>query len=153
MGFLELKVPPVLVFFLAFAGMVGLSALCPIYQVDWPPLKCVAAFIALVGMLFALAATHAFKRYRTTILPHQPHKASTLVSSGVFSLSRNPMYLSLALVLLALSIWLGSPLSLIFFIAFVAYITRFQIVPEERALTELFGNDYQIYQQKVPRWF
>jgi len=67
-------------------------------------------------------------------------------------LTRNPMYLGLALILFSFCIYLGNPLSILAVIAFIAYITRFQIIPEERALTEKFGQSYTQYRNSVRRW-
>lgn len=152
MSYLELKVPPVLVFLLAFSGMLGLPTLCQPCLFDWLLLRVVAAFLAFMAMLLAVTALRAFRHHRTTVHPMAPLKASTLVNSGVFQISRNPMYLSLAIVLLALCVWLGDPVTLIGVVFFIAYMTRFQIIPEERALTHLFGDDYKRYCQQVRRW-
>jgi protein-S-isoprenylcysteine O-methyltransferase Ste14 len=62
------------------------------------------------------------------------------------------MYLGLLLVLLGFAIWLGNVLAPIMLVAFVLYLTRFQIVPEERVLREKFGEEYAGYMRRVRRW-
>jgi len=74
------------------------------------------------------------------------------VSSGIYAVTRNPMYVGLLLVLIALAIFLSSPWTLVGPAAYFLYIGRFQIAPEERALTALFGTEYTEYLSKVRRW-
>jgi protein-S-isoprenylcysteine O-methyltransferase Ste14 len=75
-----------------------------------------------------------------------------LVSTGVYSFTRNPMYLGMALVLLAWAAYLSSAWSLLGPLLFALYITRFQIVPEERVLDRLFGTSFAAYKKCVRRW-
>ncbi len=62
------------------------------------------------------------------------------------------MYLALLLVLLSLGIYLANPVSLLMLPGFVLYMNRFQIIPEERALTSNFGADFEAYRARVRRW-
>jgi protein-S-isoprenylcysteine O-methyltransferase Ste14 len=102
--------------------------------------------------LCALAAFLGFMRSRTTINPLKPERASVLVTDGIYRYTRNPMYLSLLLLLLGYAIDLWRWPALLGPVAYVAYITRFQILPEERVLEAKFGADYLGYKQKVRRW-
>ncbi len=108
--------------------------------------------IAIASGIIATAAFHAFWRARTTFDPRHPERASVLLTRGVFGLTRNPLYLSLALLLLAYGVRLGSWMSLTGVPLFVVYVTRFQIVPEERALQLRFGAAWTQYARKVRRW-
>jgi protein-S-isoprenylcysteine O-methyltransferase Ste14 len=99
-----------------------------------------------------LAACASMFRARTTINPFSPARASSLVTSGIFRLSRNPMYLSLLLLLVAYAVRLDSLLVWLGPIAFVAYVNRFQIGPEERALQTRFGEAYLRYRDRTRRW-
>ncbi|HEX6927780.1 MAG TPA: isoprenylcysteine carboxylmethyltransferase family protein, partial [Gammaproteobacteria bacterium] len=81
-----------------------------------------------------------------------PGRASALVVAGIYRRSRNPMYLGFALLLLALGIHLRSLSALLILPAFVLYMNRFQIAPEERALEARFGEEYNVYRQSVRRW-
>ena len=76
----------------------------------------------------------------------------TLVTGGIYRVTRNPMYLGLALVLAAWAVFLLNPWSVLGPVVFVPYMTRFQIEPEERALVSLFGQQYTDYRQRVRRW-
>lgn len=81
-----------------------------------------------------------------------PDKASALVITGVFRVTRNPMYLGLLLFLIGWAILLAHPVAALVVPAFVAYIDRFQIRPEEAALTDRFGARYKEYARTVRRW-
>lgn len=106
-----------------------------------------ASAIALVA-----SANMAFRKAKTTVNPMDPSKASTLVSTGVFTMSRNPMYLAVALLLSAWAVWLGNVFNLASIIGFVWYMTNFQIKAEEEALAKIFGEAYEAYCKKVRRW-
>ena len=75
-----------------------------------------------------------------------------LVTSGVYRYTRNPMYLGMACLLLAWAVYLQNPLALLGVPLFMAYITQFQIKPEERMLVKLFGDAFIRYRQQVRRW-
>ncbi|WP_234026700.1 methyltransferase family protein [Melaminivora suipulveris] len=111
-----------------------------------------AAASLAAGLALDVWALLLFRRQRTTPSPLAPGRSRTVVQSGPYSFTRNPMYLGVALLLAALCLWLGSPLSLLAIAAFVAYITRFQIQPEERALRAKFGVPYEDYCRRVRRW-
>ena len=92
-----------------------------------------------------------FYRARTTFDPIAPHRASALVSTGVFAVSRNPIYIADALLLAAHAAWLGRPWALLGIPALAAVLQP-QIRAEETALTERFGSEYASYVARVPRW-
>ena len=75
-----------------------------------------------------------------------------MVSTGIYRVTRNPMYLGLSLVLVAWAVFLSSAWALLGVAAFVLYMDRLQIAPEERALSKLFGSEYTAYRAKVRRW-
>jgi len=102
--------------------------------------------------VIGIAGVLAFRQAQTTVNPVKPESASTVVSNGIFAYTRNPMYLALLLLLLAYAIWLENMLAFVGCPLFVAYMNRFQIYPEERALEGLFGERYLVYKQKVRRW-
>ena len=112
----------------------------------------VAPILAVAGIAISALGIASFKRAGTTVNPMKPELASLLVSSGVYRLTRNPMYVGLLLVLLAWAMFLAAPLALSGPLAFVLYIGRFQIAPEEVALSKLFGAEYVEYKAKVRRW-
>lgn len=149
---LELKVPPVIVFLLAGLLMKAVAALLPQMTFELPAASIVAALIVAAGAAVAAAGVWAFRRHQTTVLPHAPDKASAVVSDGIFRYTRNPMYLGLTLLLAAWAAMLGNLASLVGLVLFVVYMTRFQIIPEERALSEKFGAPFDDYMQSVRRW-
>ena len=112
----------------------------------------VAGVLLVVGLLLMLVAVASFIAAKTTVNPLRPSRASSLVTTGIFRLSRNPIYLGDLLVLAALAVWLGNVVNLLLLLPFVWYINRFQIIPEERALADRFGASYVAYCSRVRRW-
>jgi len=111
-----------------------------------------AMVLAAVGLAIALAGVASFRRASTTVNPTKPDSASRLVSAGVYRATRNPMYLGLLFVLAGWAVLLSSAAAPIVATAFVPYMNRFQIAPEERALAAMFGAEYAAYRTKVRRW-
>jgi protein-S-isoprenylcysteine O-methyltransferase Ste14 len=132
--------------------MWALSRVTPSLQVPTGIRLLLALTVALVGIAFSVAAVISFRRAKTTLNPTKPQLTSSLVTSGIYTVTRNPMYVGLLVVLIALAIFLSSAWALLGPAAYVLYIGRFQIAPEERALTALFGAEYTAYQSKVRRW-
>lgn len=110
------------------------------------------AACATAAAALGLAAVQSFRRARTTVNPLSPHACSVLVTSGVFRFSRNPMYLALFLVLAGWGLYLANAFTLLLAFAFVIYMNRFQIRPEERALQQAFGQAFADYRRRVRRW-
>ena len=112
--------------------------------------------ISVIFLLFGLgifsAAVQSFKKHKTTINPLSPDKASSLVNSGIFSYSRNPMYLGMLLILLSVSFKFNISGGLFISFLFKIYITRFQIIPEEKAMAKLFGEEFITYKNQTRRW-
>lgn len=148
---LALKIPPLAL--AAFAGLTmwSLPALgrVPIF-VSWHAWVC--AGLALAGVGVCLAGVLAFRQARTTVDPMHPAKATTLVVRGIYHHTRNPMYLGFLLVLLAWALYLSTLSALAILPLFVWYLTVFQIEPEEDALRERFGVDFDLYSARVRRW-
>jgi len=149
---LELKLPPLLVWLLFAALALGLATATPPARFSFAGQGLAAGALALLGLGFALAGVWAFRQAKTTVNPLQPERASAVVSSGVYRLSRNPMYLGMALLLAALLLALGSLAALLCLPAFCAYLTQFQIKPEERALRLGLGDPFEAYLQRTRRW-
>ena len=110
------------------------------------------ASLAGLGLLLNLWPKLAFGRAGTTVNPLRPASSRVLVITGLHSLSRNPMYLGHALLLVAWACWLQHPAALVGAPLYMAYVTRYQILPEERALSAKFGAAYKAYQARVRRW-
>lgn len=108
--------------------------------------------ILILSAIIALFSLLPFYQTRTTLDPRNPQKTTTLIQHGSFRFSRNPMYLSLALSLLALSSYSKSAVGFLIIFGFILYITYFQIMPEEKILTKKFGKQYRDYCKNVRRW-
>jgi protein-S-isoprenylcysteine O-methyltransferase Ste14 len=108
--------------------------------------------LAAIGVAVALSGVLAFRRAQTTVNPLKPETSAALVSTGVYSFTRNPMYLGMVLGLFAWAVYLSSVWSLLGPVVFALYITRFQIIPEERVLDRLFGASFAAYKRRVRRW-
>ena len=153
MNSLELKIPPVIVVLITALLIWLVSLVLPEPPGFESSIRSVLSSIIFVtGILLICAALVSFYRFRTSIDPVNPDKASVIVTSGVYSVTRNPMYLAMLLILTAQVVYLWQPAGVLMLILYVAYITRFQIIPEERMLEIKFGNEFQNYQNKVRRW-
>ena len=149
---LELKVPPPAVALVIAALMWLLSLAAPALSFTTPARNLISIILAVAGVATAIAGVTTFARAKTTVNPTTPEKSSSLVSWGIYSITRNPMYLGLLLELTAWAVFLSNPLPFLFLPVYMLYINRFQIAPEERALTSLFGRDFAAYQSRVRRW-
>ncbi|MDD2713543.1 MAG: isoprenylcysteine carboxylmethyltransferase family protein [Simplicispira sp.] len=150
---LELKIPPPLVAAVVAGTMVAAAKLLPPVLALPPGVRVGTALVlAGVGAGFDVAGLLAFRKAKTTVNPLAPQRSTSVVTHGVYGLTRNPMYLGLALILLGLAVYLASPWALLGPVIFVTYITRFQIQPEERVLAARFGDSYTAYCAQVRRW-
>ena len=152
MKVLELRIPPAAVLAIA-ALLMGLAAWAlPALHVAVPGRVVLAIAVAVVGGLIAIAGIIEFNRAKTTVHPMKPSEATSLVTMGIYTRTRNPMYLGLLIALLAWGLYLTNPVSLLLLPGFVLYMNRFQIIPEERALAAAFGADFEAYRARVRRW-
>ncbi|HPT16688.1 MAG TPA: isoprenylcysteine carboxylmethyltransferase family protein [Kiritimatiellia bacterium] len=149
---LELKIPPAVVFLVCAGAMRGLDLACSFAAFDFPGRQAAAYAIFLPGAVLGLGGVATFLFARTTLHPERPQRASKLVTTGIYRISRNPMYAGLLCVLAGGALALGNALALLAPAAFVAYMNRFQIRPEERALREKFGAAFDAYAGAVRRW-
>ena len=119
---------------------------------DIPYQNSLAAAIVLLALSLMLASGYQFRTVRTTVNPLTPDQTSQLVTNGIYAFSRNPMYVSFVLLLVALAIYLGHFYAYGLPLVFAWHITRVQIMPEETALHLLFGKEYEHYCANVRRW-
>lgn len=152
MSALDLKVPPAAVALLTGAAMWLASSALPALAFSLPFKHSVAVLLAGAGALVAVLGVVSFRRARTTVNPLTPQAASSLVTTGIYRFSRNPMYLGMLLLLAAFAVVLANAAALLVLPFFVVYMNRFQIAPEERALSAMFGPDFTAYTQRVRRW-
>lgn len=149
---LELRVPPVAVFLLVVLLMYWLKGLTPTFMITVPFVEFVVATLTLLSGFIGIAGVYEFRKAKTTVNPVKPESASSVVNTGVFAYTRNPMYVALLLLIIALGLW-WQHLSVIPCGAlFISYMNRYQIKPEEHVLERLFGEDYLKYKNRVRRW-
>lgn len=155
MNFLKLKCPPPIVMILSALLSLVLSQrgldffqqqISDLSNLIWP----MSFFIA--GTAIALAGVKEFLTHHTTLNPLEPRKATYLVVSGIYQLTRNPMYLGMLVVLLGWGDLLDNVLGFSGALVFFGYMTAFQIKPEEDIMLEKFGESYRLYGQSVRRW-
>ena len=106
----------------------------------------------LIGLIILILAVNSFKKQNTTVNPIKIENASSLVISGVFEYSRNPMYLGMAMILFGLALMFNVIGGTLFTLLFTVYMTKFQIKPEEKVMEKLFGEDFLQYKQNVRMW-
>ncbi len=152
MNSLELKIPPPFVALALALIMWAIASFTQPVEVPFALRLGAALALVIVGQSISISAMVAFRRAKTTVNPIKASAASSLVRSGVYRFTRNPMYLGLLLTLLAWAVFLSNPLALLFVPLFVLYMNRYQIGPEERVLSSLFGAEYAAYGKKVRRW-
>jgi protein-S-isoprenylcysteine O-methyltransferase Ste14 len=152
MEWLERRVPPPIVAALCGALMWWIAQ----HSMRIAPPEGAVRIVSLLSAMLAgglmIAAVGGFAQAKTTVSPTRGAEPSALVTSGVYRFTRNPMYLAVACLLHGWATWLRAPFALAGLVLFIVYITRFQIVPEERSLTEQFGSPYASYRARVSRW-
>ena len=144
------KVLPPTILLIALLLMLGLHFLCPVFKIVPTPWNFLGLLPVTAGIAINYVADDRFKRVRTAVNPF--HKPSTLVTSGVFRISRNPMYLGFALILVGIAILLRSLTPFGVIPLFIWLITVRFIHVEERNLAANFGLDWSAYKEKVRRW-
>jgi protein-S-isoprenylcysteine O-methyltransferase Ste14 len=149
---LETKIPPLAV--LAFvAGLMWLGARAvPAANFSLPARHGIALGFAAVGWGAAVAGVVSFRRAKTTVNPLNPAAVTALVETGIYRLSRNPMYLGMLFGLVGWAALLANALAAALVPTFVLYLNRFQIAPEETALASRFGTEFDAYCARVRRW-
>lgn len=150
---MELKLPPALVFLFFGLGMYLVAKFLPFGFFDFYGRTILFRVLLGLAILISIIALIQFSRSRTSINPAKLDKTSQLVTDGVYKFSRNPMYLAMLLLLLALGVALGNAFNTLVAAGFVAYMNRFQIIPEERFLVNKFERAYKDYCTLTRRWF
>ncbi len=151
---MKLKIPPpVLAGLLIFAmwGLTKVSGFSSAAVLTYIP-SLISWLLIGLALSIDIWALSSFRHAKTTINPMKPQNASQLVIAGIYKYTRNPMYLGLFIILTAFILWFGTLVNFLFLFVFVFYMNRFQIIPEESALLELFGEDYAQYKTNVRRW-
>jgi len=144
------KLMPTTYLLMSVVAIVALHLLLPVAKVVPTPWNLLGILPLVVGVVINLVADRAFHAAQTTVRPFE--KSSALVTSGVFRVSRNPMYLGFVLLLIGLAVLLRSLTPYLVVVAFAALLERQFVAAEERMLAEQFGADWQRYRQRTRRW-
>ncbi len=147
---METKIPPPLVTLIFGLSIYFSRELFPIIEIKYS--FYVGIVLLLLGFLILISAVRLFRIDQTTVNPLSPKQATKLVTEGIFKFSRNPMYLGMACVLASLAMFFNIIGGIVCIALFCAYITKFQIVPEEKAMLDLFSEDFTQYKQTTRRW-
>jgi protein-S-isoprenylcysteine O-methyltransferase Ste14 len=147
---METKIPPPIVT-LIFGFATYLSRkIFPEIEIQYSSFF--GIFLLLLGFFILISAVKLFRNDKTTVNPLSPEQATKLVTNGIFKLSRNPMYLGMAVILASVAVFFNIIGGIISMALFCLYITKFQIIPEEKAMKELFAQDFEQYMQATRRW-
>lgn len=149
---LELKIPPLALTALALVTILAAGQWLQLAGLPFPGHRVVSIAALIMGITVLSGAVLQFRLQHTTVDPRVPAKASEFVAKGLYRYSRNPMYLGMALVLMGAAAWHANVVGYVVVGMFCAYLTEFQIKPEELALEGLFGSDYASYKARVRRW-
>ncbi len=149
---LDLKVPPLVLLVVFGLLMSGVSFIQPDLSFQLPYGVSIATALVVAGAGIALAGVLAFRMSGTTVNPTTPEKSSQVVSVRIYRFTRNPMYLGFLLMLTGWAAYLSNAASVFALPAFVVYMNKFQIEPEERVLLAKFGVPFKEYMDAVRRW-
>ena len=140
---METKIPPPLVTLVFGMSIYFSREMFPAIEIQYS--LYLGIFLLLSGFFILVSAVRLFRKDETTVNPLSPEQATKLVTDGIFKYSRNPMYLGMAIVLSSIAVFFNLLGGIILIALFCAYITKFQIIPEERAMSDLFSDDFDKY--------
>ena len=149
---MSLRIPPLVQVLICGAIGWGLSSVTPFLAFEGVWRSAAALLFIAAGMAILALALGAFIRARTTVNPLAPEEAATLVTTGLYRISRNPMYLAMAAILTGGAFLMGNLSAFVAPILFVWLMTEFQIKPEERALQARCGEAFDAYRIRTRRW-
>jgi protein-S-isoprenylcysteine O-methyltransferase Ste14 len=149
---LELKIPPVAQVVLHALGMWLVSNNIQFLSIPLPWTLPLSTILIGIGVGITLAGVYSFRAAKTTVNPTSPDTSSSVVSTGIYRYSRNPMYVGFLFILGGWAFYLAHVLAFLFLPVFVLYMNRFQIYPEEKAMCSKFGDEYRTYMDSVRRW-
>jgi protein-S-isoprenylcysteine O-methyltransferase Ste14 len=144
------KVMPTTYLLVALVLILILHFSFPISHVLIGPLKLMGLVPLLLGIVLNLLADRALKQHNTTVKPFQ--ESNALIVDGVYEVTRHPMYLGFVLILIGISILLGSISPYIIVILFAVFVEFVFIHREEKMLEERFQEAWVQYKSKVRKW-
>ena len=111
-----------------------------------------SGFFLLWGLIIIAFAVFKFAKTKTTVDPTKPSKTSSLVISGIYRITRNPMYIGMLFLIISFTFYKLSLVGAIVIPSFIFYINKYQIEPEEYEMRKKFGENFEDYCKKVDRW-
>ena len=126
---------------------IGLHIYAPVATVLAPPWTWAGAALIVIGVSVIVSPALSFRRSETTV-----KESSSLVVSGMYRITRNPMYLGMVTILLGIAVLTGSLTPFMVPVIFVPLLNRRVIRHEEAMLEEAFGDEYRDYRRRVRRW-
>ncbi len=144
------KIMPTTYFIAMLVLSIGLHFVYPIEKFLYPPLTYTGFLLIIFGAVMNLWTDRLFKKHKTTVKPF--HEATSLITSGPFRISRHPMYVGMASVLLGVAVIHGTVVTFLFPVFYVALMEVLFIRFEEEKLVSIFGKEYLDYKRKVRRW-
>lgn len=144
------KIIPPFLFLSCILLMIGLNVLLPTQQYLHAPFTYLGVLLIIIGLIMAFYIKNMFKQIDTEIDTFK--KPRKFVDSGLFSISRNPIYLGFTIALIGVAVLIGNLVSLIGVFIFFFITNSWYIPYEEENMEKEFGNDYKIYKSKVRRW-
>ena len=146
---LDHKIPPPVIALICAALAWILAHLTPGLSYLVPARIPIIVLLVLIGLALDISGLMSFRKAKTTFNPLAPGRSKSIVQNGPYQFTRNPMYLGLVFNLLGLCVYVSNPFTLVAIVVFVAYITRFQIIPYERILLSQFGDSYAQYTRSL----
>lgn len=147
---METKIPPPIVTLIFGLAIYFSREMLPVAEIQHS--SYLGVFLLLIGFFVLISAVRLFRKDNTTVNPLSPDQATKLVTDGIFKYTRNPMYLGMAFILGSISVFFNLLGGILLVALFCAYITKFQIIPEERAMKDLFSHDFEKYTKSTRRW-
>ena len=144
------KIPPPIVTFFFGLCIYFLQEYFPEFNLEF--LTILSYIFYFAGLTILVLAVRLFKKQNTTVNPIKIENASSLVTSGIFKYSRNPMYFGMIMILFGLALMFNLIGGILFTLLFAIYITKYQIRPEEEVMERLFGEDFLKYKNSVRMW-
>lgn len=148
-GYIKLPVVFVAIF---MAIMVVLDLTVLVYKIVIPNHSILSLFIFLLGVIIIAIGGYSFRKVNTTVNPMTPEKTTQLVMTGVYNYSRNPMYIGFLFWLIACAIFLGNAVNILLLPSYMILVNKLYILPEEKILDNIFGDEFTEYKKNVRRW-
>ncbi len=149
--FLNNKIPPPVILLISGLAIWLLKNIAPL-PIPYSIRAILGTLFIIFGFGLDLVGLLEFRKFQTTMNPLKPENASKIVQTGIYSKTRNPMYLGMVFVLIGWSIISKASFGILIIPMFIKYIETFQIKPEEEILSSQFGVEYDNYRSKVARW-